>query len=48
LDKIQETGIKVEAFYEPDWDYGLTAFATEPLLENQREVFRKFRLWSQK
>jgi hypothetical protein len=48
MDKIQAAGIKIEAFYEPDWDYGLTAFATEPLVESQREIFRKFRLWSQK
>lgn len=48
MDKITEAGIQIEAFYEPDWDYGLTAFATEPLSEAKREVFRKFRLWSQK
>ncbi len=48
LDKIQAEGIKIEAFYEPDWDYGLTAFATEPLTEDQRGIFRKYRLWSQK
>jgi hypothetical protein len=45
--KIQEAGIRIEAFYEPDWDYGLTAFATEPVTQEKRSIFRKFRLWSQ-
>ena len=34
--KIIEAGVKIEAFYEPDWNYGLTAFATEPLSEARR------------
>jgi hypothetical protein len=45
--EIAAAGIRTEAFYEPSWDYGLTAFATEPLTEDKRHFFRKYRLWSQ-
>lgn len=32
-------------FYEPDWDYGLTAFATRPVNEEERSAFRKHQLF---
>lgn len=40
-----ERGIRCEPFHEPDWDYGLTAFATEPITVDQRKVFNKYKLW---
>lgn len=40
MDYVHSFGIKVSPFYEDD--DGLTAFATEPIFENQRSVFRRF------
>lgn len=45
LKRTLDNGIRCEAFYEPDWDYGLTAFATEPVFEDKRRVFKKYKLW---
>ena len=32
-------------FYEPYKDTGLTAFATLPIPESKRHIFRSFKLW---
>ena len=32
-------------FFEPYKDIGLTAFATEPIGEEVRHMFRQFKLW---
>lgn len=32
-------------FYEPYKDTGLTAFATLPIPEEQRHIFKEFKLW---
>jgi hypothetical protein len=32
-------------FYEPYKDTGLTAFATVPIAEDKRHLFKKFKLW---
>ena len=32
-------------FFEPYKDTGLTAFATKPILESQRKIFKEFKLW---
>lgn len=32
-------------FYEPDWDYGLTAFTTRPVTAEERAEFRKYQLF---
>lgn len=37
--------INVETFFEPDWDYGVTAFATQPIPVDNRHIFKKFQLW---
>lgn len=42
LIKIQSLGIKTYPFYEEDRDNELTAFATEPISEQQRSLFRRF------
>ena len=36
---------KTEQFFEPSWDYGLTAFATESISEHDRQAFKKYQLW---
>lgn len=45
LARTIERGVRCEAFNEPDWDYGLTAFATEPIFGDRRKVFNKYKLW---
>lgn len=45
LRHTQECGIACDMFFEPDWDYGHTAFGTEPLTAERRKVFKKFKLW---
>lgn len=32
-------------FFEPYKDTGLTAFATKPIPESDRHLFKKFKLW---
>lgn len=32
-------------FEEPSWDYGFTAFATEPVSVEQRVLFKKYQLF---
>lgn len=39
----QESGL---AFDEPSWDFGFTSFASEPVYNHQRSVFRKYRLFA--
>lgn len=43
--KLEQHGIKTVAFWEPDWDYGLTSFGTEPLSEDMRHHLRRYQLW---
>jgi len=38
-------GIRSEMFFEPDWNYGHTAFATEPLIQSERHFLKGFPLW---
>jgi len=42
LDRIKSTGILVCPFYEADLGDELTAFATQPVSEHQRSLFRKY------
>lgn len=42
---LEEKGIKFIPFYEPSWDYGLTAFGTEPLTQEQRVLLKRYQLW---
>lgn len=39
---LQEQGIRIREFLEPDIDFQLTAFATEPVCESQRHLFKKY------
>ena len=45
MKELEEKGIKFVPFYEPDWDYGLTAFGTEPLTQDQRILLKRYQLW---
>lgn len=45
-DKLEDSGIRFVQFDEPSWDFGFTAFASEPVFDHQRSVFRKYRLFS--
>jgi hypothetical protein len=42
---LQENGIKAEMFFEPSWEYGNTAFGTEPIGEDLRHHLRRYQLW---
>lgn len=42
LIRTQSAGIKVKPFYEADRDGELTAFATEPIFENNRKFFSRY------
>lgn len=43
--KVEDTGVKTEMFFEPSWDYGNTAFATEAITDEKRSIFRRYNLW---
>lgn len=48
MERLQRYGIKFEAFYEPDFDLGLTAVATYPITnKKQRYVLRQYRTWTE-
>lgn len=38
-------GIQTFQFHEPYQDWGLTAFACEPIPEHNRRLFKDFQLW---
>jgi hypothetical protein len=44
MEKLREAGIRLQAFYEPDLNNELTAFATEPIGSDKRHLFRNFQL----
>lgn len=45
LQYIQSINIDCASFIEPYNDMGLTAFATIPITEDKRELFKKYTLW---
>lgn len=45
LKKIQSIGITCASFTEPYDDMGLTAFATMPVTEEKRHLFKPYTLW---
>ena len=45
LKDLTDKGIKHIPFYEPDWDYGLTAIGTEPLTQDLRVLLKRYQLW---
>ncbi len=47
IEKLRAHNIGHEAFYEPDFDMGLSAVATVPLEQAQRRVLSNYRLWKE-
>lgn len=48
LKETQMLGIECAPFYEPYQQTGLTAFATQPVTETQRHLFKSYPLWGRK
>lgn len=46
-DNLEKSGVKSVLFFEPDDNMGYSALATEPISEEKRRIFRRFRLWKQ-
>lgn len=45
-ESLSMTEIEFVQFLEPDWDYGLTAFASAPVTFEQRQIFKKYQLFN--
>jgi peptidyl-tRNA hydrolase len=45
-EKLKDSGIELIKFFEPDWDYGFTSFASEPVTQEHRNKFKKYRLFN--
>ena len=47
-DLLYENGIALVKFWEPElrWNYGYTAFATEPMTREQRGILNGYKLWT--
>jgi hypothetical protein len=45
FEKFESLGISCASFYEPYEDMGMTAFATLPLGEEHRHLFKNYTLW---
>jgi len=45
LFKAQSNGITACEFHEPYCDWGLTAFACEPITEEKRGIFANYSMW---
>ena len=44
MNELETQGIKCAVFYEPDYNIGYTSFCTEPLNENKKHIFSKYKL----
>lgn len=42
---LDENSVSYEKFFEPDYDTGYTALATEPVYGEGRNLFKRFKLW---
>ena len=47
INKLIDHSIDFSDFYETDNDMGLSAVATVPLTEEQREILRGYKLWNE-
>ena len=45
-EKLTGQGVKFKLFHEPDFPQGHTALCTEPVSQDQRKYFKRYRLWS--
>lgn len=46
-DYLDRNEVSYEQFYEPDYDMGYTSICTEPMYNEQRKLYKKFKLWKQ-
>ena len=46
IEKLRKHEIGHQVFYEPDFDMGLSAVATVPLVQEQRYPLSNYKLWS--
>ena len=44
-EELLRRGVECELFFEPDFDMGHSALATQPLRDTQRRLLRKWPLW---
>ena len=44
INRLENKGIKCAVFYEPDFNIGYTAFCTEPISDNKKNIFKKYKL----
>jgi hypothetical protein len=44
-ERLDLGGVRSALFFEPDDGMGYTALCTEPLGQEKRRLFRRFRLW---
>ncbi|MBI5931317.1 MAG: hypothetical protein HY862_18565 [Chloroflexi bacterium] len=45
IERLQLAEIRITTFHEPDFNLGMTAACTEPVVGAIRHVFRRFSLW---
>lgn len=43
--RLMQSDIACTMFFEPDWEYGNTAFATAPVRSPERHLFKRYQLW---
>ena len=46
-DYLDTNEVSYEQFFEPDYDMGYTSICTAPMYNEQRKLFKKFKLWKQ-
>jgi len=42
--KLENMGIRCAVFYESDYNMGYTAFCTEALPDNKKNIFKRYKL----
>lgn len=45
FESVRAKGIDCEMFFEPDWEYGNTAFGTQPIPNAKRKLLKGYSLW---
>ncbi len=45
INYLKSQNVELIEFHEPSWDYGLTAFATEPIHIDSKHIFKRYQLW---
>lgn len=45
FERLENEGIKTIKFYEPDDNMGWSAWATQPLPDSMKSIFKRYKLW---